>query len=57
MGVKALYELYPGGLKLRAKEERRRKWAEKQRGAVARAVAELAKVRGVLERRGEREGW
>lgn len=45
VGIKAAYELFPNLLKQRIKEERRKKWAEKQRGAVTEAVAALAKVR------------
>lgn len=39
MGAKAAYELFPGGLKQRLQKERKKQWAEKQRAAVADAVA------------------
>lgn len=42
VGSKAAYELFPAGLKSRLQKERRKRWAEKQRGAVAEAVAASA---------------
>ncbi|GAB4814120.1 hypothetical protein N2152v2_001166 [Parachlorella kessleri] len=42
VGAKAAYELFPRPLKDRSKEERKKRWAEKQRGAVAEATAALA---------------
>ncbi len=43
MGCKHVYELVSRGLVARLKEERRRKWEEAQRRAIAEAVAALAK--------------
>lgn len=43
VGCKHVYELVSRGLVARLKEERRRKWEEAQRRAIAEAVAALAK--------------
>ena len=42
VGAKAAYELFPAGLKHRLQRERKKRWAERQRGAVAEAVAAAA---------------
>ncbi|PRW39066.1 Tripeptidyl-peptidase 2 isoform A [Chlorella sorokiniana] len=43
VGAKAAYELFPAGLKSRLQKERKKRWAEKQRTAVAQAVAAQAR--------------
>ena len=48
MGVKRAFELFPGGLKARSKEERRRRWDTWQREAVTAATAAVAAAKKVL---------
>jgi hypothetical protein len=43
VGTKRAYDLFPGELRSRTKGERRKRWDEKQRGAVTAAAAELAR--------------
>ena len=47
MGAKRAFELFPGGLKARSKEERRRRWDTWQRGAVTVATAAVAAAKKV----------
>jgi tripeptidyl-peptidase II len=42
VGAKASFELFPGGLRSRIKEERKKRWDEAQRAAVTAANAALA---------------
>ena len=47
MGAKSAFELFPGGLKARSKEERRKRWDRWQREAVTAATAAVAAAKKV----------
>lgn len=42
MGAKRAFELFPGGLKQRSKQERKKRWGQKQREAVTACTAAVA---------------
>ena len=48
MGAKRAFELFPGGLKARSKEERRKRWDRRQREAVTAATEAVAAAKKVV---------